>query len=156
MDQRKALLILLFFALWLQGCVLVFPVPSSKEEILSGKKITKEELTFIQEGMTSKNEVIERLGPPSVIWKKANILAYDCVSKWGDLYVIAVVGAVGGVGGFGGGGSQQLAETHILLIQFDENDLIKRFEKISIAGSDHYGNLLEKWVNKPIEPVDKK
>jgi len=118
------------------------------------KKITKEELTFIQEGMTSKNEVIERLGPPSVIWKKANIFAYDCVSKWGDLFILVFVGA--GYGGFGGTELKPLAETHILLIQFDENDLIKRFEKISIAGSDDYGNLLEKWVNKPIEPVDKK
>ena len=37
---------------------------------VSGNRISKEQLSFIQPGVTTKREIIENLGPPTWEWEK--------------------------------------------------------------------------------------
>ena len=120
-----------------QACV-VIPVPESK--VLSGRRIVDAELSFLQPGVTTKADVIRHLGEPTVFWEDERIFAYD----WKMLQAVMpwVIGgpysAVAGV--------EMIGKKYILLIQFDQDDRLTRFEKTVRSPFDSYGDHLIDWV----------
>jgi outer membrane protein assembly factor BamE (lipoprotein component of BamABCDE complex) len=131
----------MFLLLNVNGC-LIIPIPTSQEEPLSGQEVTKEDLSFIQIGETTKTEISDRLGTPTVFWEDKNIYAYNWTMLSGRFFW-----AVGG-GYRGAAGVSNIDEDHILLIQFDPNDLVKRFELTIHSSFDSYGEHLTKWSEK--------
>ena len=55
----------------LSGCIML-PLPAS-EKLLAGTPVTQEQLTFLTPQVTTKQEVIERLGSPNFIWEDARL-----------------------------------------------------------------------------------
>ena len=107
------------------------------EKPISGREVSKENLDFIQIGKTTKAEISDRLGTPTVFWEDKNIYAYNwkmLSATWIWFY-----------GGFLAG---NIDKDHILLIQFDRSDLVDKFELTVHSSSDSYGEHLTKWSEK--------
>lgn len=136
------IVLLLFCALIAQaGCILL-PIPTKESKLLAGKPVTEEQLAFIAPDITSKSEVVARLGNPDVIWEEARLFAYNWEMRQGVL-----VWAVGAYYS-GAAGVTDIPKHYILLIQFDDQDRVQRFERAVRPPHKSYGNFLKEWVGK--------
>jgi outer membrane protein assembly factor BamE (lipoprotein component of BamABCDE complex) len=118
------------------GCLII---PSSMEEPISGRKVSKANLDFVQIGGTTKTEISERLGTPTVFWADKNIFAYNWKMLPWHFFWVAPTGHFG---------AENIDEDHILLIQFDRDNLVERFELTVHSPWDSYGDHLTKWSEK--------
>jgi outer membrane protein assembly factor BamE (lipoprotein component of BamABCDE complex) len=139
MKSHSSLLLLLFAAITLYGCVL--PIPSHK--VLAGTPVTEEQLAFIQLGETTKENVLARLGEPQIIWEDAHIFVYEWEVRHGIL--LWAVGA----GYSGGFGATDLRTRYVLIIQFDGTGRLQRFERAVRPPLKSYGDFLREWVSQP-------
>ena len=130
--------------LFIQGCIL--PIPTGEDKVLAGDQIANEELNFIRPGITTKEEVVERLNDPDVIWEEERIFAYNWQMRWGILFWAV------GHGLQVAGGAEDIATKYVLLIRFDPIDRVERFEVIHRSRFDSYGEHLEKWLNQIKNP----
>jgi hypothetical protein len=147
-DTRKGLILLkidgiIFFALISfqlmgAGCF-VLPIPTG-ERILDGTPVKEDQSKLLEIGVTSKDDVISYLGDPTFIWKEARLFAYDWeTSSW--VLLVAI--------GSNRDGVADMSNKYVLLIQFDEQDRICRFQKVKRPDkNDRYGDLLRKWVEE--------
>ena len=122
-----------------QACI-VIPVPESK--VFSGRPITDEELSFLEPNLTTKADVIGLLGEPTVFWQDEDVFAYD----WGMLQAVMPWILPGPY--TAAYGVEHIGSKYILLIQFDENDLVKRFERTRRSPFDSYGEHLLDWIEQ--------
>lgn len=131
---------LLFCALISQtGCILL-PIPTQERKVLAGTPVTEEQLVFLALNVTTKSEVTVRLGSPDVIWEEARLFAYNWVMRQGIL-----VWAVGG-GYSGAAGISDIPKRYMLLIQFDDQDRVQRFERAVRPPYKSYGDFLKEWI----------
>jgi len=121
------------------------PIPTGDAIPGKGRGLTSEELSFIRPGITTKGEVVERLADPDVIWIEERIFAYNWRTRWG-IYIAVVAGPP-----FVGGGDIGVKDI-VLLIRFDPNDRVERFEVTHRSRFDSYGEHLEKWHNQIKNP----
>ena len=123
------------------------PIPTGDAIPGKGRGLTSEELSFIRPGITTKGEVVEQLANPDVIWVEERIFAYTWWTRWGILYS-------GGVTPYGASASaDDIGVKHnVLLIRFDPNDRVERFEVTHRSRFDSYGEHLEKWHNQIKNP----
>jgi len=138
----------------LNGCV-VLPIPTGERKVLAGKPVTQEQLAFLTPKVTSKMEVVDRLGSPDVIWEEGRIFAYNWEMRQGVLLwaVGAGYSAVGGIA--------DIPKRYVLLIQFDDQDRLRRFERAVRPAFKSYGDFLKEWVRhsdkmSPQAPNDRK
>ena len=121
------------------GCVII-PVP--EQEVLSGRKITNENIAFIKEGVTSRSEVIQELGSPDIDFKDLRTIAYT----W------EVVGAYMpwffGYGYSGAGGVEKIGKPYVLLIAFDKDELVSNFEIKQRWPLDTVKGHAVKWIER--------
>lgn len=131
---------LLFCAMISQnGCILL-PIPTQESKVLAGTPVTEEQLAFLVLNMTTKSEVTARLGSPDVIWEEARLFAYNWDVRQGIL-----VWAVGG-GYSGAAGVYDIPKHYMLLIQFDDQDRVQRFERAVRPSNKPYGDFLKEWI----------
>ena len=121
----------------LRGCV-ILPIPTPERTVLAGKPVVEEDLAFLTPNLTTKKEVIERLGSPDVIWVEANLFAYN----WSMLQGILIWG----LGSGSLSGIEAIPNSYALLIRFDEQDRVIHFERIARPAFKSYGNFLKEWV----------
>ncbi len=141
LTAAHCLLILIIPVLFVQGCY-ILPIPTGEDKVLAGDEVTNEELNFIRPGITTKKEVVERLGEPTVIWEDERIFAYDWQMRWGILLWAH----------YPSSGVEDIANKYVLLIRFDPNDQVERFEATERSNFDSYGEHLENWLKKIEEP----
>lgn len=127
--------------LWLAGCVMV-PVPWTEDKVLTGKQVTEEQISFLTPNVTTMQEVLERLGNPTVIWEDARVFVYNWAMRQGIVFW-AVYG-----GGFGMG---DISKHYLLLIQFDEQDRVQRFERAVCPMNRSYSECLTEWVGSAVQ-----
>ncbi len=128
-------------ALALAGCV-ALPISTHEDKVLAGKPVTEEQLSFLAPKVTTKREVIERLGSPNVIWQDARVLAYNWEMRQGILFWV--------VSGYttGAAGAEDIPKHYVLLIRFDEQDRVERFERTVRPSTMSYGEFLERWLKR--------
>lgn len=136
--RQKVIAAVSALSLTLGGC-LAIPVPTSGKKVLSGRPVDDEQLAFLTPAVTTRREVIERLGNPNILWEDARVFAYSWEVRQGAVYWVA----------YGGFGREDLPEHHLLLIQFDEHGRLSRFERTIRPASQLYADFLEKWVGQP-------
>ena len=136
---KFVLLLLCLFVLW--GCASII-IPVSDGKALSGRKITAENTTFIKSGVTTRREVIQTLGQPDMDFKDLRIIAYS----WNVLgaYVPWVVGTPGG----GGAGIMEISDKYVLLIAFEKEDRVSRFEIKKLWPLDTIRDHVLKWTGR--------
>ena len=127
-----------FFYLALQGCVII-PLP---EKCVSGDEVTPEELTVMQPARTTKKEIVELLGEPDIFWIDENIYAYNWTMRW------AVMPWAVGTPYQAAAGIEDLKSDYVLLLQFNKDDRLLRYEKIKRSLFESYGKLLEEWADQ--------
>ena len=120
------------------GCITI-PLPENK--VLSGERITTEQLVFIERGVTSKLEIIDQLGQPNVYLIDKNIYAYD----WQTRQAI-MIWAIGN-GYTGSVGAIDIPKNYVLLIQFDAQDILKNYEITTRPWFESYGDHLMEWIH---------
>ena len=153
-SATRILFVLIIPILFLQGCG-ILPIPTGGDKVLAGDQITNDELSFIRPGITTKKEVVERLGEPTVFWEDERIFAYNWQMRLGILLWFYV----------GTGGAEDITKKYVLLIRFDPNDRVERFEVtrglVTVKAweelyervkPDSYGEHLENWLKKIEEP----
>lgn len=100
------------------GCI-ILPTTEyvDRQGVKTRSVITKESLEFIHLGNTTKEKVLLRLGEPDLVWKKEKIFLYRWVVAKG---IIAYASP--------GPGTPVFFKECLLLIEFDEKDIVKRYE----------------------------
>jgi len=137
----RVIIPLLFCTLLSQtGCILL-PIPTQEHKVLSGTPVTEEQLAFLVRNVTTKTEVTVRLGSPDVIWEDAHLFTYNWVVRQGIL-----VWAVG-AGYSGAAGISDIPKHYMLLIQFDDQDRVQRFESAVRPSYKSYGDFLKEWID---------
>jgi len=112
---------------------------------VSGTRISKEQLSFIQPGVTTKREIIENLGPPTWEWEKQRGIAY----KWekGVAYETQELSSGKEFVGF---------SSSAFCAAFDENDRLIKRTFIKAEGSNELKDAVLKWLEAPLSAVEKR
>jgi outer membrane protein assembly factor BamE (lipoprotein component of BamABCDE complex) len=113
------------------------PVPWTEDKVLTGKQVTEEQISFLTPNVTTNQEVLERLGNPTVIWEDARVFVYNWAMRQGIVFW-AVYGS-----GFGTG---DIPKQYLLFIKFDEQDRVQRFERAVCPMNRSYSECLTEWV----------
>lgn len=147
MHIRRFIPVLLCAMPLLCGCLMV-PIPTSERKVLAGKPVPPEQLAFLVPNVTTKTEVTDQLGSPNVIWEDAHVFAYHWVVRRG---VVLLFGDVTDAGDYPGtdfvvGVSSDIPKRYVLLIQFDEQDRLRRFERAVHPAFQWYGDFLKERV----------
>ncbi len=134
-------------SLVLAGCVLL-PIPLPENKVLAGKPVTEEQLSFLSSKDTTMQQVIDRLGNPNVIWEDTRIFVYHWEMRQGILFW--AVGAYYS----GAMGMMEIPKHYLLLIQFNEQDRIVRFDRVVRPLTQSYSDFLQAWgKNVPPAPA---
>jgi len=94
----RLLLALLFGLVLSAGCVAV-PIGSTSDEPVPGRKIRPEDVAFIQPGITTREELISRLGAPTFDLPDLGILSYvwlELKEDWAVIWAIPTNPPLGG------------------------------------------------------------
>lgn len=129
--------------LLLTSCIMI-PVPTPESKILAGTPVTEEQLYFLNLESTTKQVVMERLGNPNFIWEDERIFTYNWDMRQGILFWAVGGMSQGALGG--GGGMTDIPKHHLLLIQFDEQDRVQRFERATRPVYQTYIEFLQYWA----------
>lgn len=133
--------LLLFWLLIPLGCAAII-IPASEGEVMSGRKITSENIEFIKQGITSRNEVIQKLGRPYMDFEDLQTIAYF----WEVLGYYMPWIALGYYGG--GGWVEKIGKTYALLIAFDKDDYVSKFEIKALWPLDTIRGHAIKWMER--------
>lgn len=104
------------------GCV-ILPIPMPEDKVMAGRPVTEFQQSFIRPGATTREEVVRHLGQPFIIWEDARVFIYRWDMRQGIL-VWAVVGDTKIIGD-----AHDVPKHYLLLIQFDGNNVVRRFER---------------------------
>jgi hypothetical protein len=122
--------------LLLTGCIGVVPTPiTSKVE--HGQRVKPEDVLFIQPGVTTRAEVIAKLGRDYAALPHERVIGYSWELEGGNLVCWAVVAGPGGEGG--GANVIPLGGWRALFIAFDDAGRVRAtaFKKPSLRKSLH-------------------
>jgi hypothetical protein len=106
------------------------PIPASEKDVVSGRKIDKIELEFVQRGVTKRADVIEMLGKPYAVFEDLNIIAYQWETIAGHVLWTVISPAGGPSGMF------DFAKHYFLFVAFDHDDIVTKFEFVRRKGFD--------------------
>jgi hypothetical protein len=84
------LLPLLLSAVVVAGCV-AFPIKFGEEEALAGRRIRPEDLAFLKPGITTRDEVVSKLGAPTLDLSDLGILSYvwiELKEDWAAIWAL--------------------------------------------------------------------
>ena len=100
-----------------QGCI---PVPGKK--VVQGERLTKEDIHFIKPSVTTRSELIDKLGDPDWHFDNYRIIAYT----WRTIgaYILWPEQGWFGVGL----DTKPISKPYVLLITFDSEDRVSHFD----------------------------
>ncbi|WAC06725.1 MAG: hypothetical protein OS130_10740 [Thermodesulfobacteriota bacterium] len=150
-DTRTFTPLLLCAMVLLNSCIpLALPIPTG-QKVIRGKQVNQEEMALLTPNVTTKKEVIDRLGEPFVRYDR--LFVYQWTVRWGYLPWILVPISPVPVGSSGNTeGIKELTKDYGFLILFDEQDRVRRFEKMWLHGlntPESLENFLREWVRNP-------
>jgi hypothetical protein len=151
MKRRTFINFLLSAMLLLEGCVMV-PVPTFNDKVLTGKPVTDEQLSFLAPNVTTMDDVIAGLGNPDIIWEDARVFVYIWDMRQGILFWAT------GAYYTGAAGMKDIAKHYLLLIQFDEQHKVLRYDRATRPLSQPCADFLTEWLqNSPASlPADRR
>lgn len=142
MGMRVTVVFLVCALISQAGCVML-PIPTAERKVLAGTPVAEEQLAFIVPNTTTRSEVVARLGNPDVVWEEARLFVYNWEMRQGIL-----VWAVGAYYS-GAAGVADIPKHYMLLIQFDDQDRVQRFERAVRPARETYGDFLKEWIRNP-------
>ena len=143
--RSRTIAALLGAPVFLGGCAL--PIPTPEDTLLSGVRVTQEQLAFLTPSVTTSTEVIAQLGNPHLIWEDARIYAYDWEMRQGILVWVVAGPASAAMG------VEDIPKRYALLIEFDETWHVRRFERTTRDWFTSYASFLREWKAKAPDPA---
>jgi outer membrane protein assembly factor BamE (lipoprotein component of BamABCDE complex) len=142
MNLRIQIVLVLCMSLPLSGCLII---PVKEDKVLSGRPITEDQLTFLTLKVTTRQEVIERLGNPNImiIWQNACVFMYNWKVRGAIGFQCIIPDPTSIV---------ELPKDYILLIQFNQQEQLVRFKRTTLFPSHSYADCLNKWLRKTNAP----
>jgi|GEM_PF-963280 len=139
MRPRSFLFLPILVILLLASCVML-PVPTKESKVLAGKPVKDEQLSFLKPKITTKDEVIERLGHPNIIWDDARAFIYDWDMRQGILFWA--------VGAYvtGNAGMTDIPKHYQFIARFDEQDRVVDFTRMTRPLFQRYADFLTEWL----------
>jgi hypothetical protein len=140
-EKSRPVGLVIWVLVWMvvSGCITI-PIFTKETKILSGKPVTEQQLEFLTPGTTTREDVIQRLGNPHIIWEDARIITYDWDMRRGIL-LWAVSGYSAGYGGL-----QDIPKHYLLILQFDDQNRVVRFERAVRPTTQSYAHFLKAWA----------
>ena len=123
------------------GCV-ILPVPLPKDTVMAGRPVTEFQQSFIRPGATTREDVVRHLGQPFIIWEDARVFIY----RW-DMRQGILVWAILWPGTDIVGDAHDVPKHYLLLIQFDGNNVVRRFERTTRPPSMTAPDFLLDWLH---------
>jgi len=139
--SRKLLLATVLAMTLATGCIIV-PIPTPHGKIMEGTQVQPSALIFLKPSQTTKEEVVNRLGQPTIIWRDENTLVYRWVQRKGILLWVAGGGAGGGSVG---GGEIDITAEYAFLVKFDAADRFVISETVLKSPIKSFGQSLLDW-----------
>jgi hypothetical protein len=129
------------------GCIVI---PTPEHGLLKGRgKIDESDIAFLEEGKTTREDVLLRFGEPDVVMGDQRILVYHWEVSKG--YWLLVAGGPYGAGGVAGG---DIPKNYLFMLEFDEEGRLKRFERSgSLWSKAQYR--LDKWTPPDSEKLNR-
>lgn len=134
------------------GCV-ILPIPMPEDKVMAGRPVTEFQQSFIRPGETTREEVIRHLGQPFIIWEDARVFIYRWDMRQGIL-VWAPIWPSGQVWGtpiwtpnLDRADILDVPKHYLLLIQFDGNNIVRRFERTTRHPSRTVPEFLMDWLH---------
>lgn len=119
------------------GCVLPIPTPHGK--VLEGAEVKESALAFLKHSLTTKAEVIQHLGQPTIFWRDENTLVYRWVQRKG--VILWVIG-----GGYkADAGAVDITAEYAFLVKFDTADRFVVSETVRKPAMESFGQCLLNW-----------
>lgn len=139
MTAKIKILAFLSVYLFSYGCI---TIPTPENKVLSGEKISEKQLVFIEQGITSKSEIIDQLGLPDIHLIDKNIFAYN----WQTRQAIMIWAIAAGYSG--SFGAVDIPKNYVLLIRFDAEDIVNNYAITTRSWFESYGDHLIEWIQK--------
>lgn len=139
---KAASIVQLLLCIALTGCILI-PLPTSESKVLLGQPVSDEQVALLAPGVSTQSDVIQLFGTPRILWEDERIFVYPWDVRQGIL-----LWAVGG-GYTGAAGLEEIPRHCLLLIQFDHDKRVLRYEKTVCPLSETYAECLREWARKP-------
>ena len=137
------------------GCVMVaVPVPDSKKPAISGRVLKPDDVKFIVRGVTTRAEVISKLGPDFRTYKPGAAISYSWEQKGGDLLWANAIYIVN-LGGYGYIAHAEARKTtnawtywRALFIDFDSAGVVCEFEFVKLSQRKSVDDQRDAWSAK--------
>ena len=124
-------------AILVSGCIV--PIPTPNGPITGGIEVRQADLAFLQPGNTTKEEVLQHLGQPTIIWRDENTLIYRWVQTMGLLFWGVTSGYSGAFG------AMEIKADYAYLVRFDATDHFISSETVRTPRSKAFGKFLLDW-----------
>jgi hypothetical protein len=131
--RAAAAIIGLIILLLTEGCISI-PIKMQDKS-----KYTEQDLSVFTAELSTKDDVLNKFGPPDIIWETERVYVYRWTGIWG-------VGMEG----------TPVYQDQAILVLFDQDDRVVRIEIVSrspftFGGTCGEGEYLIKWLNKQKE-----
>jgi len=128
----------LLTAMFLTGCAVV-PVPVDKV-VLEGQRFTGSELEFVRPGTTARQEVIHKLGDPTIWLARQRILVYGIRQvESGVLWLI-------GAGPTGAGGLVEGETREAVYLVLDDADIVTHWGRAPVERGETWLSAATDWA----------
>jgi hypothetical protein len=119
------------------GCIL--PIPTPHGRVVEGSEVKPSDLAFLKPSLTTKDEVLQRLGKPAIFWRDENTLVY----RWVQLKGVLLWAIAGGYNA--AFGAVDITAEYAFLVKFDTADRFVISETVRKPGSKTFGQFLLDW-----------
>ena len=122
--NRLTVCLMVLSLLLIAGCILI---PTRHSGYTIGKVIGDEDLAFIELGVTTKSEVVERLGENYIFVEEDNVFYYYWITNHGTDFLFIGVGAGAAmIDGF----TYKNLENGSVYVKFDSDGHVKKLGKL--------------------------
>jgi len=142
--KTTLLALLLTFVLTLTGC-LIAPVPAFGRKTVDGTRIQKEDVSFVQPGRTTREELVQRFGEPWAHYRDLAVMVYYWDVRKG-YWVWGFVTPYGGASGVAG----DITSLQYLFVQLDESDRVQRYDFVKHARNVKTRDQAIQWAQKKV------
>lgn len=133
----------------LTGCaMLAVPIPAGKREAISGQVIDKADVAFISVGVTTRDEVVQKLGQNFRTRGSGAPISYSWEKKGGDIYYAGLIASYGGAAAGAGKDSRTWSSWRGLFVEFDATNRVRRFEFLKLKLSQSVDEQRDQWEAK--------
>ncbi|GDY23293.1 hypothetical protein LBMAG56_46400 [Verrucomicrobiota bacterium] len=130
------------FALVLTGCIpFAGAVPSISRPIIAGKKLTPDDVAFVQPGMTTRQHIIRELGQPWAFYEDSHVMVYYGEQRVG-FWAAGLAPLTHAPAPMDGG---EITRLHYLFVKLDQRDRVERLGFVKATHRTKTRDVVKKW-----------